>query len=149
MKRNEILEKLAASEISVDEATRLLQEASADSAPEASTETPGAGETEAPRSEATSDEPAKRGDPRWQNQKRKPRWLHVHVSNMQTQRDMVRVNIPIALVNAGLRLGSYFTDRIAPGAWDQVLESLDTGELNTLVEVEDVDSGEHVHIYVD
>jgi hypothetical protein len=133
MDRGEILRKLAGGELSVEEATRLIQEGTSEpaAAPVESTE---------PATPENAPAPVKKSG---------TRWLHVRISDLHSQHDQLRVNVPLGLVRTGLKIGARFTDRIAPDAWSEVLEALDNGEIGTLVEVEDIDKGERVHIYVD
>lgn len=147
MTRIEILQKLAAGEITVDEATRLLQEA-AEAAPAAEAQA-----DETPRRNAQNAEPAaepvaekrKNGE----SAKRTPRWLRIRVGRVGSERDHVRVNIPIGLVDAGLRLGAQFGDHKWSRTLSEMLDSIHRGEVDTLVEVEDDHSGERVRIFVD
>lgn len=78
-----------------------------------------------------------------------PTALHVRVSNKETGRNKVTVNIPLGMLKFGLKLGSRFTPE---------LEGLDLNELGgmmadlkkgMLVEVEDEESNEHVQVFID
>ncbi|MCC7206073.1 MAG: hypothetical protein IT323_02130 [Anaerolineae bacterium] len=152
MTRIDILQKLAAGEISVDEATRLLQEAAEAAPAEAQAHSAQAGE-EKPKRDAQDAEPdaepvaekRKNGD----SVKRTPRWLRIRVGRVGSERDHVRVNIPIGLVDAGLRLGAQFGDHKWSRTLSEMLDSIHRGEVDTLVEVEDDHSGERVRIFVD
>jgi len=62
----------------------------------------------------------------------------------------VRVNVPLGLVKFGLGVGARFSDEIDPDMMDDVLHALDEEQMSgTLVEVEDLDDNEYVHIFVD
>jgi hypothetical protein len=141
--RKEILEMLSAGEIDVTRATELLNAVgpspaeSADPAPPA----PPA----APATLAASEAPAVST-----SGKTGRRWLHVHVSDLASGQSRVRVNVPLGLVNFGLKVGARFTDELTDGLVDDVMEILEDDELTgTLVEVEDVEDNERVHIYID
>jgi hypothetical protein len=145
MDRREILQKLAAGELTTDEAVRLLEgktpeaQQQSESTPESQTET--ASQTE-PQIE--SEPPVK--DTANRNQSR---WLHVRVTDMDDQRDHVRVNIPLGVVEAGLWVGSHFSHKFRFGRWANLIDAIREGATGTLVEVEDAEKGERVHIYVD
>lgn len=144
MSRLEILQKLAAGEITVDEATRLLQE-TAEAAPAAQAQ------EEKPKREeqAQEAEPAPEKRKNGERPKGNARWLRIRVGRVGSERDHVRVNIPIGLVDAGLRLGAHFGDHKWSQTLSDMLESIHRGEIDTLVEVEDDNSGERVRIFVD
>ena len=145
MSRLEILQKLAAGEITVDEATRLLQETA---------EADPAGETqeEKPKREEHAEEAEPAPEKRKNGERAKgsaARWLHIRVGRVGSERDHVRVNIPIGLVDVGLRLGAHFGDHKWSQTLSDMLDSIHRGEIDTLVEVEDDNSGERVRIFVD
>lgn len=79
----------------------------------------------------------------------KPRWLHVRVTNLETGRAKVNVNLPIGLVNVGLKMGARHSPEVGELDWDEVLVAIREGTAGKLVEVEDVDGGERVEVYVD
>jgi hypothetical protein len=147
MNRSEILQKLSAGELGVEEAERLLRESH---------------ESQTPGSTTEPQESAPQADPKGENVAAmentqsvdhtatgRPRWLHVHVSDIQSQRQHVRINIPIGIVQAGLRFGSHFGFGLTGDTWQDVMDALGGGQIGTLVDVEDIDKGERVHIFVD
>ncbi len=154
MDRMEILRKVAAGEITADEAARLLQEnasdtqAQADAQPEAQPEAQSEAQAEAP-----AQEKAKRSEsgvpPRTDL-----RWLHVRVHDLETDRDQVKVNVPIGLLWPGFwfaRCGWGWHGSWARRWWwwDEVEEALEHGTTGTLVDVEDDEHRKHVVVYVD
>lgn len=146
MNRIEILQRLAAGEITVDEATRLLQQAAEAPAEAPAQEMPAA---EQPAGPAATSAP----EPPERLEKRKAggraRWLRIRVGKVGSEKDHVRINIPLGLVNAGVRLGAHFGNQKWVEAWDEMLESLERGETATLIEVDDERDGDRVRIYVD
>ena len=77
------------------------------------------------------------------------RWFRVRVTDMETGRTKVNVNLPLSLVKVGLRMGAHFAPEVEELDWDQVMEAIQDGEAGKLVEVEDMDDGEKVEVYVD
>ena len=143
--RKEILEMLSRGEIDVARATDLLNSAreSADSAyesePEPASPLP-------PNSPAPPRAPVPPAPP----VNAKGRWLHIHVSDLESGRQRVRVNVPLGLVNFGLKIGSRFTNEIDNDTVHQVMDALqDPAITGTLVEVEDLDDNERVHLFID
>ncbi len=138
MNRSEILQKLSTGEISVEEATRLLEGQRSQPEPEA--EKPQEPEAARGAAKETSPQEPTKGIAQ-------AKWLHVRVSDSGSDKDRVRVNIPIGVLRAGAWFGSRWAAKF--GFWDDVVDALDRGAMGTLVEVEDIESGERVHIYVD
>jgi hypothetical protein len=139
--RKEILEMLSAGEIDVTRATEMLN--AVGQSPTESTDP--ASPTPPAAASATSESPAVST-----SGKSGRRWLHVHVSDLASGQSRVRVNVPLGLVNFGLKIGARFTDELTDGLVDDMMEILEDGELTgTLVEVEDVEDNERVHIYID
>ena len=132
--RKDILQLLAEGRITVDDATEMLgalREGSAESA-----EPPHA----APHPVQPAAPSAKNGR----------RWLHIHVSDLESGKGRVRVNVPLGMVHFGLKLGARFTDEVDAEMIHDVLDALRDDEMvGTLVEVEDVDDNERVHIFID
>lgn len=131
--RKQILEMLSAGEIDVNRATEMLNAVHEPAAPEPPTPP----EPPAPPVERA---PHKNG----------PRWLHIQVSDLKSGKNRVKVNVPLGLVNFGLKIGARFTDEVNRDVMHNVIDALQDKELvGTLVEVEDEEDNERVHIYVD
>jgi hypothetical protein len=77
------------------------------------------------------------------------RWFRVRVTDIETGRTKVNVNLPLSLVKVGLRMGAHFAPEVEELDWDQVMEAVQDGEAGKLVEVEDMEDGEKVEVYVD
>lgn len=138
--RKEILERLSAGEIDVDRAAELLNQVHE---PEPAAAIPPA----AP----APPEPARAPDlPQPAESKARRRWLHIHVSDLETGRHRVRVNVPLGLLQFGMKVGARFTNEMDSDMMANVLEALRNEDVHgTLVEVEDVEDNERVHIFVD
>ena len=79
----------------------------------------------------------------------KLRWFHVRVSNLNTNQTKVTVNLPMAWVQVGLSLGSHFAPELDGLDWREIAEALNNETTGRLVEVEDLEKGERVEVYVD
>lgn len=136
--RKEVLQMLAEGTIDVNRAAELLSTASEEPA-ERRSEPPAPPAPEAP---AQPEAPVK--------PKRGGRWLRIHVSDLSTGRSRVRINVPLGLVRFGLRIGARFTDELDDELARDVIAALEEGAIDgTLVEVENEEDNERVHIFVD
>lgn len=79
----------------------------------------------------------------------KANWLRVRVTNLETGRAKVNVNLPFSLVRAGLKIGSHFAPEMQDIDWEELLAAIDEGAQGKLVDVEDIESGEKVEVFVD
>lgn len=77
------------------------------------------------------------------------RWMRVRVTDLATGKTKVNVNVPMSLVDVGIRMGARFMPKTASVDPQEVLEAVRGGESGKMVDVEDAESGEHVEIYVD
>jgi len=154
--RKEILEMLSRGEIDVERATELLAQIPAGSGQEAPPTPPAPEPPPAP--EASFEPPAPPTPPSPQppaapsRHKTVGKWrsLHIDVSELDSGRSRVRINVPLGLMRFGMRLGARLPNELDRETVDEVLSALDGEELSgTLVEVEDVEDNERVHIYID
>ena len=79
----------------------------------------------------------------------KPRWLRIRVTDLETGRGKVNVNLPMSLVKIGTRLGARFAPELEGMNLHDIIEQMKTGAQGKIIEVEDVEDGERVEIYVE
>ena len=77
------------------------------------------------------------------------RWFHVRVTDSETGRNKVNVNIPMGLVNVGIRMGARFIPEDADIDVEDLFEQIRSGAHGKIVEVIDDESGEHVEIFIE
>jgi hypothetical protein len=77
------------------------------------------------------------------------RWLRVRVTDLHTDKAKVTVNLPMAWVAAGLKIGARYAPEVANINLSELLAELEAGTSGRLVEVENLDDGERVEIFVD
>ncbi len=78
------------------------------------------------------------------------RWLRVRVTDLKTGRRKVNVNIPLSLVDIGLKMGAKFSPVGMEGLnMDQIMTAIKAGGTGKIVDVEDEEDGEHVEVYVE
>ncbi len=80
---------------------------------------------------------------------RAPRMLRVRITDMKSGRTKVNVNIPLSLVNVGIKLGARFAPNSANVDYDAIMEAIRQGASGVIADVEDHDSGEHVEVWVE
>jgi hypothetical protein len=77
------------------------------------------------------------------------RWLHIRVTDLATDRPKVNVNLPIAWVALGLRIGSRYSSELAGIDLNEIMDAIRSGAEGRIVEVEDAEDGQRVEIYLD
>ena len=80
---------------------------------------------------------------------REPRWLRVRVTDLQTNRTKVSVNIPMGLVSVGMRMGARFAPSNANFDYQGVMDAIKSGATGKIVDIEDQDESEHLEIWVE
>jgi hypothetical protein len=78
-----------------------------------------------------------------------PRTLRVRVTNLATRRQVINVTIPVSLVGIGLKLGARLAPRMANANVDEIMRAIDSGSLGRIFEMQDLDEGERVEIFVE
>jgi hypothetical protein len=78
-----------------------------------------------------------------------PRWFRVRVTDLETGRSKVNVNLPMSLVDVGTRMGARFAPELEGMDVNDILEQIKEGAQGKIVEVEDLEDGERVEIYVE
>ncbi len=76
-----------------------------------------------------------------------PRRLRIRVSDLETGRHKVNINLPWNLINVGMHMGA----RFAPEEIDleEVMQALQAGTEGKIVDVEDTEDKERVEIFVE
>jgi hypothetical protein len=75
--------------------------------------------------------------------------FRVRVTDLATGRNKVNVNIPMGLVNVGLKMGARFAPDIEGINFDEVVAAIKSGSQGKIVDVVDEEDGERVEIYVE
>jgi len=77
------------------------------------------------------------------------RWLRIRVTDTRSGRSKASVQIPLALVDAGLKIGAHFAPEVQGVDMSNVMEALRAGVTGKIIDVTDEEDGEHVEIYVE
>ena len=123
--RLQILKMIQEGKITAEEGAKLLQALSAGSKPD------------------------KRGTPPPVPGASDPRWFRVRVTDTRSGKNKVNVNIPMGLVNVGLRMGARFAPNIDSVNYDDLMTAIKSGQSGKVLDVTDDDSGERVEIFVE
>jgi len=78
-----------------------------------------------------------------------PRWFRVRVTDLDSGKSKVSVNIPMGLVNAGIKMGARFAPDLEGVDFDEVSEMINSGAQGKIVDVVDNEEGERVEIFVE
>jgi len=131
--RSDILSQLAAGTISAEQAAEQLRGGAVPPIPPVPPASPAAPVPAVPAA------PAGLGQ----------RWLRIRVTDLSTGRPKVNVNLPLTWVAAGLRLGATYAPQLENLDLAQLLGELEAGSAGQLIDVEDLDDGERVQIFVE
>lgn len=78
------------------------------------------------------------------------RWFRVVVTDLRTGKRKVNVNIPLGLVDVGMKMGAKFAPVGLQGMdMKEVIAAIRAGKQGKVVDVEDEEDGEHVEIFVE
>ncbi|MBM3151204.1 MAG: DUF2089 domain-containing protein [Chloroflexi bacterium] len=77
------------------------------------------------------------------------RWLRVRVTDLGTGRTKATVQIPISLMEAGMKIGAHFAPEVAGVDMNEVMSALRAGMTGKIIDAKDEIDGEHVEIFVE
>lgn len=77
------------------------------------------------------------------------RWFRVRVTDTTTGRTKVNVNLPMGLVNVGLKMSARFAPDLDQEQMNAVAEALKTGAMGKVLDVVDEEDGEHVEVFIE
>jgi hypothetical protein len=77
------------------------------------------------------------------------RWFRVRVTDLETGRNKVNVNLPMSLVDVGARMGARFAPELEEMEFADLVSQIRDGAQGKIIEVEDQEDGERVEIYVE
>lgn len=78
-----------------------------------------------------------------------PRWLRVRVTDTRNGQQKVNINIPIGLVNVGMKMGARFSPNIEGMDYQALMDAVQSGQTGKVMDVTDGDDGERVEIFVE
>lgn len=79
----------------------------------------------------------------------RPRWFRVRVSDINSGRTRVMVNLPFAMVRWGLKIGAQYAEDMPDIDLEELADLMEQGFEGKIVDVLDEEDGEHVEIFVE
>ena len=76
------------------------------------------------------------------------RWLRIKVTDLSSGRSKASVQIPLTLVDAGMKIGAHFAPEVEGVDMSNVMDAIRSGMTGKIIDVESED-GEHVEIFVE
>jgi len=78
------------------------------------------------------------------------RWFRVRVTDMISGRNKVNVNIPIGLVNVGMKMGARFIpESVDSIEYQEAMDAIRSGRQGKIFDYTNEDDGERVEIFVE
>lgn len=77
------------------------------------------------------------------------RWLRLRITDLATGKPKASVQIPIALLDAGMKIGANFAPDVDGVDMSTIMEALRAGLMGKIVDVMDERDGEHIEIFVE
>ncbi len=77
------------------------------------------------------------------------RTLRIRVTDVTTGRSKASVQIPLGLIDAGMKIGAHFAPEVDGVDMTNLMEAIRTGMTGKIIDVIDDEDGEHVEIYVE
>jgi hypothetical protein len=78
-----------------------------------------------------------------------PRTLRIRVTDTASGRSKASVQIPLALVDAGMKIGAHFAPEVEGVDMSNVMDAMRSGVTGKIIDVIDDEDGEHVEIYIE
>lgn len=77
------------------------------------------------------------------------KWLRIRVTDIATGRSKASVQIPLGLLDAGMKIGAHFAPEVEGVDMSNVLDAVHSGVTGKIIDVTDEEDGEHVEIFVE
>lgn len=78
-----------------------------------------------------------------------PKWFRVRITDTTTGKNKVNVNIPMSLVNVGMKMGARFAPEIEGMDFNEITDLIRSGAQGKVMDVVDGEEGERVEIFVE
>ncbi|HZD11409.1 MAG TPA: hypothetical protein VE553_08715 [Candidatus Binatia bacterium] len=78
-----------------------------------------------------------------------PRWFRVRITDVSSGKNKVNVNIPMGLVNVGMKMGARFAPEMEGVDYEELMESIRSGKQGKVIDITDEDDGERIEIFVE
>lgn len=78
-----------------------------------------------------------------------PKWFRVRVMDLSSGRSKVNVNIPMGLVNVGIKMGARFAPEVEGLDFDEIMEAIRSGAQGKILDMVNEEDGERVEIFIE
>ncbi len=78
-----------------------------------------------------------------------PHWFRVRVTDLRTGANKVSMNIPMALVNVGIKMGARFVPEAEGVDFEEIAAAIRSGAQGKILDVEDEEDQERVEIFIE
>ncbi len=78
-----------------------------------------------------------------------PKWFRVRVTDLDTGRQKVSVNIPVGLVNVGIKMGARFAPEVEGVNFEEVMNAIRSGAQGKVIDAVDEEDGERVEVFIE
>lgn len=78
---------------------------------------------------------------------RDPRWLRIRVTDLRTGQAKVNVNIPMSLVNVGIKMGARFAPSGTDINYHEIMDAIKSGATGKILDIENQPESERVEIW--
>lgn len=76
-------------------------------------------------------------------------WFRVRVTDLHTGKPKVNVNIPLGLVDIGMRMGAKFAPEMSGVNIEEIVQAVREGTEGRIIDVEDEAKGERIEIFAE
>ncbi len=77
------------------------------------------------------------------------RTLRIRVTDITTGRSKASVQIPLGLIDAGMKIGAHFAPEVDGVDMTNLMEAIRSGMTGKIIDVTDDEDGEHVEIFIE
>ena len=77
------------------------------------------------------------------------RWLRVRITDLESGKTSVNINMPFSLVNVGLKMGARFVPDMDGIHAQELSEALRQGVTGKIIDIVDEEEGQRVEVYVE
>ena len=77
------------------------------------------------------------------------KWFRVRITDVATGKNKVNINIPMGLVNVGMKMGARFAPEVEGVDFDELTAMIQGGAQGKVIDIIDNEEGEHVEIFVE
>jgi hypothetical protein len=77
------------------------------------------------------------------------KWFRVRVVDLESGRNKVNVNIPMSLVNVGIKMGARFAPDVEGLDYEEIMEAIRSGVQGKILDRVDEEEGERLEIFIE